>query len=49
VVHFDIKTHYIWEGSMTIRSEIYRGHPFPRFLGHKRSDIKEVDITELRV
>ena len=50
VVCFNIKIHDIWEGNVTLRSEINQEHPFPRVWGYKRrSDIKEVDIIKFRV
>ncbi len=49
VVYFNVKTHDIWEGNVTIRRALNWEHPFPRVLGYKRrSDLKEVDIKEFR-
>ena len=42
VVYFNVKSHHIWEGNVTIRGDILnKQHPFPRVSGYmRRSDIK---------
>ena len=51
MVDFNVKTHDIWEGIVTTRSEIYKLITLLlRVLRYtRRSDIKEVDITESTV
>jgi hypothetical protein len=49
--YFDVKAHEMWEGNVTIRSEIQIENIclWGFKIYKRRSDIKEFDITKFRV
>ena len=50
VIYFDVKTHDIWDKKHDNEGDLNWEHPVLRVSGYKRrSDIKEVHITEFRV